>query len=323
MDKVQITHEFDENNIRSFLDDVIYKKFNLYPGINDCQVRKYLFELVESSRKTGKLFIAHADGKIIALSIVKELDWDSQHFGYKCAKIDYVLVNQTADIQIRKQALDLLVISVENDALNRNITFMSVSIDSWDAITSYTLQSHNFKYILTWLDGIHISKSKLKLYYPEHEIGLIKDSEVEVYKTLASNNYFKGGRFYTDPYIDDSAVDQMYAKLIISSYENNDILLSYRVNNEPVGLFICKKIVTYKHFNNLNVAHLRYFVIDPKIRQKQIGYDVFAATLNYLMNRCDVISTGLEVHNLPSLNLHKKLNFKFNYTHNAFHWWAK
>ena len=164
MDKVQITHEFSVNNIRSFLDDVSYQKFNLYPGVSDSQVRKYLFELVETSCKTSKLLLAHADGKIIALSIINELDWDSQHFGYKCAKIDCVLVNQNTSIPVRQQALDLLAISLEKHALIRNITFMSVSIDSWDALATYALQSHNFKYVLTILIHIILVEMKLVIY---------------------------------------------------------------------------------------------------------------------------------------------------------------
>lgn len=324
MDGIQITQRFDSNRIWSFLDHVVYKKFNLYPGVTDVHVKHHLYEIFEFSMHQNVFFIAEQDGIILSVAMVRRLDWDSQHFGYKCAKIDFVLIKQNLNPIIRNIAVDRLIAAVENYAITSNIAFMSVAIDSWDTATSYALQNHNFKYILTWLDGIYLSKSELPVPHSRgFEIRPVKKSEIELYKNLALNNYFKGGRFYNDLNVDDNAADQMYSKLVDSSYRNNDIVLSCKLGRQSVGLFIYKRVVNYKHFNELKVSILRFFVIDPNVRLKNNGYNFFAATLNFMMKDCDVISTGLEVHNLPSLNLHKKLNFKFNCTNNVFHWWVK
>lgn len=61
---------------------------------------------------------------------------------------------------------------------------------------------------------------------------------------------------------------------------------------------------------------------DPEFRNQRIAYKLFVKTLEYLKNKSDLITTGLEVHNLPSLNLHSKIGFRFNYTHNVYHWWS-
>ena len=310
MNKVELIEQFNEDQIRSFLKNVHYTKFNLYPNVRENSLKKYLLEVLKNKNKTEKIFIFLENSKIIALSTLRKLDWDSQHFGYKCATIDHVLVNNTIDYKTCKTALVKLIMEIEKQAMQDNIKFMSVSIRSWDHISASALQSNNFNYILTWIDGVFKSKEQLTFHHKSNEIGIVDESEIEYYKNLASINYFKGGRFYIDPNIDNSAVEQMYSKLIETSYHNNDIILSYRVKGKPVGLFICNKIKTYNHFNKLRVAPLRYLVIDPNVRQKHIGYDLFVATLNYLMDRSDITTTGLEVHNLPSLNLHSKLDFK-------------
>ncbi len=98
-------------------------------------------------------------------------------------------------------------------------------------------------------------------------------------------------------------------------------MLVYRIKNQPIGLFICEKIVTYGPFSNLLVAPLRFLVVDPKFRNKKAAYSLFLNTLEYLKDKSDIITTGLDIHNLPSLNLHSKIGFKFNYTHNTYHWW--
>jgi GNAT superfamily N-acetyltransferase len=114
----------------------------------------------------------------------------------------------------------------------------------------------------------------------------------------------------------------MYSSLVRSSFESGNILLSYRVKGQPVGLFICKQTKTYSQFAGLRVALLRFLLVDPQFRGRKIAQDLFIRTVNYLKENCDLVVTGLEIHNIPSLNLHSKLTFSFNYTHNAYHWWG-
>ena len=319
MIKIEIVDKLDRNEVVSFLEHVEYKKFDLYPGVSENQIRNYLLEELDNSYKNDKVFVAYSGSDIVSIVILKDLDWDTQHFGYKCAILSNIFVKQFTESFVLSKLITVIV----NYAIESNIEFISGSINSWDTNTSFALQEIGFKYIITWIDGINKSKQQLSLNNMDNEIGIIRDSELEYYRKIASTSYFKGGRFYFDSKFDDDSVEKMYSSLIESSYKNNDIMLSYRIDGNPVGLFICRKIQIYKHFNDLKIAPLRYLIIDPKIRKLHIGYDLFAGTLNYLMDICDIITTGLEIHNLPSLNLHSKLNFKFNYTHNVFHWWGK
>jgi len=322
MHKIEKSNTIDGKKLRNFLKFVTYPKFNLYPNVNELNIQTYLFDLINSGCKDSTMFIYTVDSEIIALAIVKLLDWDSNHFGYKCATISNIFLNDNADDRLLDLAVKKLFCEIQNDALIQKIKFISVSINSTERIVSSELQSNNFKYILTWVDGFYNSKEKIPINKSEYEVGIIEKSEIEHYKIIASKYYYKGGRFYSDKNFDASLVDSMYANLISSSHDNNNIMLSCRMNGKPIGLFVCKKIIEYPAFNNLRIAPLRYLVIDPEARNKHVGYELFASTINYLLDRCDIISTGLEVHNLPSLNLHIKLNFKINYTHNVFHWWA-
>ncbi len=315
--------QFDKEQISRFLLKVNFKKFNLYPNVTQDELINYLVNDLSEIFKSGKIFTSSFNNEIIALAALKVLYWDTQHYGYTCASIDYIFLNCEVDDNSAHKYLQKLVCEIENYANSKQIKFMSANISACENITSSILQDYNFKYVLTWLDGMFQSKKKLPVIYEDSEVGLVKESELEHFQIMASTSYFKGGRFYLDSNFDDNAVNQMYFKLIMSSYQNEDILLVYRIKGEPVGLFICKKIIKNEYFDNLKVAPLRYLLVDSASRQKNIGYDLFAKTLNYLMDYSDIITTGFEVHNLPSLNLHKKLNFQFNYAHNVYHWWAK
>ena len=315
--------QFDKGQISNFLTKVNYKKFNLYPNVTQDKLINYLVSDLNEIFKVGKIFVSSFNNEIIALAALKILNWDTQHYGYTCASIDYILVNNEVDVNLAKNSLQKLFCEIENYANSEQIKFMSANISACENVISSILQNHNFKYILTWLDGVFQSKKKLSVIYEDHAVGVLKESELDNIQKIVSTSYFKGGRFYFDSNFDNYAVNQMYLKLIMSSYQNDDIMLAYRIKGEPIGLFICKKITKNKYFDNLKVAPLRYLLVDTSSRQKNIGYDLFARTLNYLMDYSDIITTGFEVHNLPSLNLHNKLNFQFNYAHNVHHWWAK
>lgn len=317
-----MSENFNIDLIISFLQTVAPAKYYLYPRINTEDIRVYQLRLLADSFKNGKLFISEGNSGIEAIVSFRPLEWDSTHFGYKCAVIDQYYYNQSIEQNRLISVFNQLIYDILHFARNENIKFISISINSWDSILSRILQANNFNYILTWIDGIYLPNGKLQIPFRDHEIGLIRESEVEIYQRISENCYFEGGRFYLDKNFDRSRVKKMYSELIVSSYVNNEILLSYRINSEPVGLFVCKKILEIGNQKAFRIAPLRFLIIRNDKRKAHIGQSLFVGTLNYLMDRCDIITTGLEVHNLPSLNLHSKLHFKFNYTHNIFHWWA-
>jgi len=321
MIRIQTEKLPNKDEIYSFLKHTKYRNFNLWSNVTDENIAKFLFEELNRIQSTSKIFIATQDSKIIALLSLRNLDWDSKHYGFKCAMIEYVLTNKTLDNSIIQKSVEQILAEFQKFCIKSEIKFVFVSIDSWDFVTSVALQKANFRYILTWIDGIFKAFDTLPEIIDGGEIGIIKPEDIDYFKRISSVDYFKGGRFYSDPNFDKQLVDKMYANLIEYSFKNNDIMLVYRIKNRPVGLFIYKKIVTYKNFSNLRVTSLRYFIIDAEFRNKKVARNFFAKTLTYLKDNCDLITTGLEIHNLLSLNLHSRLGFKFTHTHNVFHWW--
>lgn len=323
MNKIEIIQLLDTTLLSEFVSNVEFLKFNLYPNSGNQNIRDYLNEQIGNSIKNDLVIASIQGTEIIALASLRELTWDSNHFGFKCMTIENVFYNSNKPTDLIKDALALVVERIISIAISKKTNFISVSIGSEDSIASHVIQSNHFEYILTWVDGIYDSQDIIPVFNNEVDVGLLQESELDYYANIAKNHYFKGGRFYLDKNFETALVDKMYSNLVYSSFSNNDIMLSYRIDGKPFGLFVCKKITEINAFNKLKVAPLRFLVIDPKIRKKNVGYELFSNTINYLINKSDIISTGLEINNLASLNLHRKLNFKFNYTHNVFHWWAK
>ena len=319
---IEILNSVDKKEIYPCLLNSKYGKFNLWPNVADTNVSDFLFDRIDRLQNEGKVFIAREAGEVTAILTVRDLEWDTRHFGVKSARIDYILANQTLPRATIVESLNRILTEFHNFRDASNIEFVFTSVDSWDSNVNSVLQEAGYKYILTWTDAIFNPSTKLPALNGDAEIDTnVTSKDVEHFRKISAS-YFKGGRFYMDANFDRALADKMYMNLIDSSLDDNDIVFVYRLNDKPIGFFIYGKIINYAHFADLRVVSTRYLVVDSAHRRRQAGYKLFAATLEYLGKRSDLITTGLEVHNLASLNLHAKLGFKFNYSHNVYHWWG-
>lgn len=303
----------------TFLPKTNLKKYSGWPNVNKERVSELLFNNVKQANHQNVIFVIE-DDEIISLLSYSFLEWDTNHFGFKTAKIDYLLIDYDIDISLQTVALQKTISSFISICKEKKYRFVSVDVSSQDYIVADIIQKAGFHYIISQLDGFVKDKYQID-NNDDVDFGLVTNDEIEKYVKIASTSYFKGGRFYTDYQFNKAKVDQMYANLVKNSYQNGEIMLSYRYKGEPVGLFICKNFLEIEEFEGMRIAPLRFLVIDPLFRGKNISTDLFKRTVNYLLDRCDIVTTGLEYHNMPSLNLHSKLKFKFNYTHNVYHWW--
>jgi GNAT superfamily N-acetyltransferase len=313
----------ERDKIHSFLLRSKYGKFRLWPDASDENVANFLLEQIYEIQNRGRVFIATINGEISVIMIFRELEWDTAHFGFKCAKIDYILTDKTLNKSFIEQSLEKILFEFKKFCTESAIKCVIVSVDSLDSIINFALQKANYKYIVTWVDGILKSSTEIPRVRDGFEIGAIKPEEADRLKEICALSYFKGGRFYLDVNFNRQMVDSMYANLVNYSFANGDFVLVYRDKNKPVGLFIWAKIVTYKSFSNIQVAPARFLIVDPEYRNKKIGYNFFIRSLEYFKDKSDLMTTGLEVNNLPSLNLNVKSGFKLNYSHNVYHWWSE
>jgi GNAT superfamily N-acetyltransferase len=306
----------------NFLSKCSIKKYSGWPNADRENVLNFLLNnIVNNANPNNTIFVVN-DNEILSLLTYDYLEWDTNHFGLRTANISHLMVNSLISTNDQINALETIIESFIKECAKSDYNFASVDIGSWDFAVADVLQKFGFRYTITQIDGFVNQKYELD-NNKDVDFGEVKKEEIEKFAQISSTYYFTGGRFYADYRFNISKVDQMYANLVKSSYQSGQIMLSYRLKGKPVGLFICKKIVTIKEFQGLRVAPLRFLVVDPSFRGRSIALDLFKRTVNYLLDRCDIVTTGLENHNIPSLNLHVKLDFQFNYTHNVFHWWEK
>jgi putative methionine-R-sulfoxide reductase with GAF domain len=304
--------------------DMIHKSktnpYFLWPSVTTEKATRLRFSQLKQDEASNMSFYFERNEVVYLYFQVQNLEWDSNHFGYKCAVIKHFYISDDVDFKTVEEMAEHI-----NPMLKQyveNTHFLSSDIPSQSSNGNFFIQLLGFKFILNWIDGFWLA-SNIKNENTNLEVGVILPEEVDMICNIAANSYYRGGRFYSDKTFIVSDVDRLYGALVRNSFINNEIIIVCREDNKPIGVFICKPIKYYPDLSDIKVAHLRFLVVDPNHRGNMFGYNIFKSTLAYLYNKCDLITSGLESHNLVSLNIHVKLGFKVNYSHNAYHLWNK
>jgi hypothetical protein len=311
----------DRNRLFSFLKDVKFRKFESWPDLQPECINDYLFQHISQIATQGIVFESFSGKDTTALLAADFLDWDAIHFGFKCMGVRYLFCRKSADTAANRRDLASVVAMFKQYCSQSGIEFASIDVDSWDSDATFILQDAGFKYILTWIDAFAREPINCIDKWENLEIGILHQDELPQLAAMCAEQYFGGGRFYLDCHFDRAKVDQMYSNLVRSSYENNDIMLACRMGGKVMGLIISKNIASDGSLGGKRVASMRFIILAQELRGAGVGRLFFARGARHLLDRYDIVTTGLEVHNLASLNMVSRAGFKFNYTHSVYHWW--
>lgn len=323
--KVMIVEEITGANFFRLLPFIAGRKcakFSLWRvDSQDCE--KYLLHLLNHIAETGKLFVCTENANILCLLAFQELAWDTNYFNYKCGKVESIICTDSISEEKVEESLALLIAHFHNYLKNEGFRHCMADISSWDAFIASTLQQNDFRYILSWGDCFRDSIEPRRLP-KDYKIGPIKESELEYIQNL-SEDYFNGGRFYLDRNFNRKAIDALYAGLVMNSYNDPKTeILVLRRGTDPIGAFLCKEI-EYHFVKPYYVRSLRLLVFDKRKSVPGLATEFISDVANVLYEKlkCNLVVSGLETHNLPSLIIHTRGGYKLNYTHNAYHWWSK
>lgn len=293
--------------------------YYLWPGITTQKATNFLVHQIIDDAGKNASFSFKKDETLYLYFQLQKLEWDSNHFGYNCWAIKHFYINDHVDFIMVNEMVEQTSPLFNNYIVHNNIYFLSADIPSQSKNGNYFIQLLGFKFILNWVDGFLLSKN-MNVGNENLDVGTIRPEELDSICNIAAMSYYKGGRFYSDKRFSVSKVDNLYGAIIRNSFLNNDIVLVCRKDKKPIGSFVIKP---YSIFSEMRVASIRFILLDPHYRGNSIGYRLFQATLDFLHDKCDLVTTGLESHNVVSLNLHIKSGFRFNYLHNAYHLWNK
>jgi dTDP-4-amino-4,6-dideoxy-D-galactose acyltransferase len=232
-----------------------------------------------------------------------ELKWDTDYFGFPCAKLVITQMIDTAEqVIILRKIEQYQFITINNLSGNPGTSEFIGHIDGCFLVDvpvtlKNTIKEKTLAGSATLADGYHpCSKS-------------IDDNLLKIARTS-----FKKARFYKDSHISENKAAGLYENWLRNSVsKEDDILLS-----DPSGRGFAL-ISTTKDNIGLDIELI---AIDSCYRGKGIGTAILRAVDAYAAeNSYEYISVVTQADNVEALNFYIRDGFKFTSTSQIYHYW--
>lgn len=263
-----------------------------------------------------------ASGQQIGVLYFKRSDWDSEHFGYNTASLEYLFIKKMSYEEEKSTALEILrefnVWCVKN-----KIRFIIVKISSMNLPVVHAFEENQFHIIENWIYNCFDLCKLESVRKPEICLRLADNNDLDAMLRFAKGA-FVTQRFHADSHITVDQAESLYGKWIKTAMaDKKQKTLSMDINGKPVA-FMVYYVNDLREYFNLRFAMWKMALIDPSLKHQGIGSDFFAALLHYHREEgMDIVDSGLSSRNILSLNTHIKLNFKVVSTLFTFHKWLQ
>ena len=321
--RTDIDIQIDGDDLRTLIEQYKYGRYCEDVTLPLERSRLVVLDLVQQhqSRDDSKCVADFSpSGQLLGVLLFRLSQWDTDHFGYNVAIIDWVITAES-DYDQKREIVDALLEQFHAWCPTAGIRFVSVKVPAMDLPAVHSFERWGFRYIESWIYNNYNLDKADEFEKPSWELRLAKPDDCSVLLDY-SKGAFVTQRFHADPYIARDKADSLYEKWILTAFQDprQDILV-LDIENKPVASMIYYRNDLRQHLG-LQFAMWKMALLDPASRGKGVGTNFFVSLLHHHGEEgLDVVDSGLSMRNLASLNLHIKLNFKVTSMLVTFHKW--
>lgn len=291
-------NKFWENNLRIF--ELSRDKEASLKRKTAVVSSKQLEGLLES--KQAVVLLAECGKEIRGVLALKHMEWDTNFFNKKLAKIDYfkAVDSKVADGLVKK------VLSIARGMQYQHL-MCRLRGDFFNEI--WALEENGFKLmdigvsLVLKIDNLKNTEDERKI-----EIRPMREEDCITLKELSSR-LFKLSHFYINPFFNDKEVNQLYEIWLENSYRGlADVVFVAEVKKKPVGFIACT--IDRK----TGIGSINLLGIDQEFSGRGIGISLVNRSLSWFSERTKEVHVRTQAINYPAFNLYLKSGFKANMT---------
>ena len=232
----------------------------------------------------------------------EELQWDSDYFGVKSAK---VFLNEQLDGADFQEVINITscfefvtITNIDNNPQNNYL--MGTCSNAFLVDTNIQFQ-------------ILINSKKTEQYYPINNC--FPKNEIIIQIAKDSFNY---SRFFNDPYLDIELSKEIYMKWVENSFQKEDKYFIIAKEDNIVFGFIL-----FSYNNNQEIV-IELISLDKKSQGKGIGTKLINTLINKAqLNDVSKIKVGTQIDNLQAMNFYAKKGFSICAKSSIYHYWPR
>ena len=323
--KISFLKKNDIGKIKQLLSIYSFDDYGAYKILDKCKIKEYLFNRIVSLSKDDKNFIlvAYENRKreIIGLIVFNFLSWDTQHFGFKMGKIDYLITSESypkpllLKVKLLKHLLKL--------CKNRNIFHLYSRIDTRDISSIHALETVGFKVMDTLVTYVFNRHKHNVLDIKEMcKVRELKEQDIPALVNISKTS-FSRDRFHLDPHVPNKKADSLFGEWIKNSCVDkkmNEVFVAEK-NNFPVGFLTFKKNRDIENLTGYKIAGHGLSAVFSKAK------GAYPALVKYAIKRIilsyDFLEFDTQLTNYEVIKIWHRFGFDFIRAKHSFHKWIK
>ncbi len=212
-------------------------------------------------------YVKNLDGKDWHVAL-RKLTWDSDFFGLSVGRIEYFGSQVSQMTPQNLEAAKTFINSVKEFAMEQQIDYLTIQMDSADALMVAALQLSGFTildtivcYLLN-LGGTACEKSQLVRPAQESDIPVVSD----ISKACFSDASLNANRFNCDPLLPAAKVAELYGLWAEKSVlgQMADQVFVFDGGAGPLGFISIDKPSSYDLMASLNLASIPLNAVSPE-----------------------------------------------------------
>lgn len=261
-----------------------------------------IWALAESD--DGEIFFEIVDGNIYLVGC-RLPRWDEEHYGFRVAKIDWIVCpGGEKDRKVMGALLDQCMCSLRE----KGVRFASSHISSEDLPMLHLLEDHGFRYYQTTAYAIVDSTSTP--HPRDASVRRWRAEDLPSVMDIAKRSQFRGGHFYSDVRFERGAVDGMYEKWIQTSWNNQDPVAVIETDGKVSGYFAFVMDGTLSSALGYSYGRMTSLAIDASIHGVGLGSRLFGTVMAMIKEMGgEYIVSEYSTKNFGSAKLHARNRF--------------
>ncbi len=266
-------------------------------------------------------FIYEENNIIRGILILQLLKWDTEIFGFPCARIRFLLSDESEESQRIKFELVSYLIKW---AKGKKIQFIDIHISPMDLNGVYALTENHFRLIATHIHHVwDFRKDFILLREPQTPIRIATMNDLPNIKKFAELFIPKHNRFFMDDKLrSTNKIPFMFQEWLTHSLLGRaDCFLIAEMNNQIVGYTTLVVEKETKKTLGITIADVELTGVIPDNQNRGVLLDMINFSVHWVQKSGYDIMTGMvHVCNAPANIVPPKLQSRILGAHHTFHW---
>jgi len=263
---------------------------------------------------------AEEDGTLVGLIGFRTMAWDTAHFGFNVARIEYLIsakMGYEKEIHLKKALLE----KFDNWLQKQRIVFVSARIDASDISSLHSLENNGFRFIENLVTYSRDLRGVSQLETPKYSLRLFRDEDKEALTEIAQHTP-EYSRFIVDTRFNRKKSVELYVSWALNSARSSaDRLLILEIENKPLGFFTIRFEDLSRYFG-MRICTWGLAGLSPRLRGTGLGYQLFLSTLHETKKEADIVYSGFVLRHIRVTRIHEKLGFTYLSSYVTLHRWT-